>query len=220
MRLQLTHIGQSQLLHHCLTLCVALPSVCRRLIATDVNLAVGEHFYYLIQHILRKLQHQWACHIQHIGENTSVYLHVVCSVRIAAEFGVGSIDSTRVTGELNFGHNLDMTLCRVCNNLAALLLSIEIWAVRLACIVSAIYAVGNPVVVACSSNCCQTRVFLHFKTPSLVIGKMPVEAVHLVIRHYIEHTFYLLNTEVMTAYIKHKTAILEARSIDDTYNRQ
>ena len=86
-----------------------------------------------------------------------------------------------MAGKLNLRYNLDVALGCICYNLAALLLCVEVGAVRLACVVAAIYAVGNPVVVACSADTRQKRVFLYLDTPALVIGQVPVEAVHLVV---------------------------------------
>ena len=86
-----------------------------------------------------------------------------------------------MAGKLNLRYNLDGALGCICYNLAALLLCVEVGAVRLACVVAAIYAVGNPVVVACSADARQKRVFLYLETSGLVIGQVPVEAVHLVV---------------------------------------
>ena len=60
--------------------------------------------------------------------------------------GTLSAAAGRVNGPTNeeTWYNLNMTLCCVCNNLAALLLCVEVWAIRLVGVVPAIYAVGTP----------------------------------------------------------------------------
>ena len=87
-RLQLSVVGESHLLHQGLALGIVLPGVCGCLVATDVNLAVREHLYNFIEHVLCKLQHQWACNVEYIAEDASANLHAVACIGVAAELGV------------------------------------------------------------------------------------------------------------------------------------
>ena len=212
-RLQLSYVAETHLLHKSLTLLVVLPGICGCLVTANVYLLVWEYVNDLVKHVLCELQHQWAGNVEHVAVYATVYLYAVCTVGATAKFGVCGIHGARMTRELNFGHNLNVALGCVCNNLAALLLCIEIGTIRLVYIVSAIYRVGTPRVAACSSNSCEFGVFLYLETPTLVIGKVPMKTVQLVIRHYVNHTLDFLDLEVVAADVEHKSAVLKTRCI-------
>ena len=59
----------------------------------------------------------------------------------------------------------------------------------------------------------QTGIFLYFYPPSLVIGKMPVEAVELMHLHHVQIAFHLIHTPEMAGYVKVHSAIGKSRSI-------
>ena len=65
-------------------------------------------------------------------------------VRVTAQLGVGCIYRARVTREFNLGHHLNVTLCCICHNLAALLLCVEVRAIRLTAVETAVYTVSAP----------------------------------------------------------------------------
>ena len=53
-------------------------------------------------------------------------------------------------------------------------------------------------------------VLLNLGTPSLVICKMPVEHIHLIDGHEINHLLHLFDGEKMTAHVKHETTVRKA----------
>ena len=215
--MQFANIAVSHLLHQSLALVIVLPCACRCLVTSNMYLAVWEHLYHLVEHILDKLYCLWIGNIQHVAEYASVYLYAVCTVGVAAELGICCAHCTRVSGEFHLGNNLDMTLGCISHNIAALLLGIEIWAVCLVYVITTVYRVNTPRIVAHRTNSCQSWIFLDLETPSLVISKVPVKAVHLVICHYIYHAFDLLDSEIVTAHIEHETTVFKAWSINNAH---
>ena len=65
----------------------------------------------------------------------------------------------------------------------------------------------------------QLRVSLDLHPPALVIGKMPVEGIHLVDRHDVQVLLYLINPEEMPCHIQMHSSISETRSIIDLHTR-
>ena len=59
----------------------------------------------------------------------------------------------------------------------------------------------------------QFGVFLYFDSPALIFCQMPVETIHFVDGHHVDHSFYLIFTEEMSAFVQHKTSPFETGSI-------
>ena len=144
MRLQLANIAVAHLLHKSLTLGIALPSTCRCLVATDMYLMIREHLNHLIDDILYKLHCLRIGNVKHVAEDTAVHLYAVRTIWPAAEFRIRCVYSTRVSRKFHLGHHLNVTLSRVSHNIAALILSVEIWTIRLICVISAIHRIDAP----------------------------------------------------------------------------
>ena len=58
---------------------------------------------------------------------------------------------------------------------------------------------------------CQQRVFLYLQTPTLILGKVPMEPVHLVQRHQVDVPFQEVDVEVMQAAVQMHSTITEPR---------
>ena len=104
-----------------------------------------------------------------------------------------------------------MQVLGVFHNLFELLLGVKIRAVLGVGPVAAVFHVGKPTVGGDGTDGSKTRIFLDFNAPSLVLGEMPVEVVHLVDGHEVEKTFYLFHAEEMAALIEHEAAVGKAR---------
>ena len=99
----------------------------------------------------------------------------------AAELGIGGKGGAGVSRKLNLGDNLDVTLFGIFYYLSCLFLSVEIGTVRLICVVAAVDGVDAPRVTACCAYCGELGVFVNLNAPTLVVDKVPMEAVHLVV---------------------------------------
>lgn len=56
--------------------------------------------------------------------------------------------------------------------------------------------------------------------PSLVVGEVPVQAVHVVERHHVDVGFHLVNGEEVAAHVEVDAAVGEARLVGDDRGRQ
>ena len=219
-RLQLTDMAESHLLHQCLTLGIATPCRCGTLVATDMNLLVGKDLNDFIKHILGKANGTRIGHIEHIREDTTIDLYIVRAIGPTTELRVCRYGSTSMTRELHLGHNLDVALTGICNQFTSLILCIEVRPISLFGIITSILKVTHVRVIAHTTHRGELRIFLDLDAPALVISEMPVEAVHLIIGHDVNHTLQLVHFEEMSAHIEHKSTISKARFIGNIHNRK
>ena len=115
-----------------------------------------------------------------------------------------------------------MTLLSIFYHILNLFLSVEVRTVGLigAVTLSARNIFRVPRELAHSSYTGQFRIFLDLNAPSLVFGQMPVEFVHLVIRHHVQYALDFIHREEMTAYIEHISTVLELRCVINVHHRQ
>ena len=64
-----------------------------------------------------------------------------------------------------------------------------------------------------ASHGCQLRILWYLHTPPLVVGKMPVKAVHLVKCHDVKDTHYFVFVEEVACHIEHKTTMVKGGRI-------
>ena len=218
MRLQLADMTETHLLHQRLTLGVATPCRCGALVATDMDLLVGEDVHYFIQHILSKAHGAGIGYIEHIGEDTSIDLHIVRSIGPTTKLWVCRYGSTSMSGELHLGHNLDVALASIGHEFTSLILCVEVGTISLLGIVASILEVAH---VGVATHCTYSRelgIFLDFDAPTLVIGEMPVETVHLIVGHDVNHTLQLVHLEEVTAHVEHEATIGKTRFIGNIHH--
>ena len=137
---------------------------------------------------------------------------------MARELGIGMECGNEVSGHIHLGQNIDMAFGSITHHVLHLFLGVverTVWTVCLctfACPVhlSVLLNLGDRSVItatALSTFAREQGILLYLGTPSLVVGQMPMEYVHLVYCHQIQHFLYLLHGEEMTAYIKHETTV-------------
>ena len=222
MALKLAVICQSQLSVFCLTFGIAFPCSGGALVATDMNALVGEQFYYLFQDSLGKRYSAIVGHIEHVVPNTTLIgLYLVRAFRSTAIFGIGCHGSGEVAGHVDFGNNVDVELLGVGHHVADFILRIEVRAVGLVLPIHRVAVhIRKTAVGSDASHLGQLGIFLDFDAPALVVAEVPVEAVHLVVGHHVEHTLDVLHGEEVARHVEHETAILKARLVLDSDQRQ
>ena len=212
--------AQAQFLHLGPALGVAFPGARGAFVAADVYLFEGEDVGQLVEHVLGKLDGAGVGHVEHVGEDAAVELDFMAPFRPAAELGITGHGGAGMAGELYFGYHLDVALLGVGHELARLVLGIEVGAVRLIREVAPVYGVHVPRAGAHAADFDELRVFLDFDAPALVVGQVPVEAVHLVVRHDVEHALELVEREEVAAHVEHEAAVLEAGRVGDAHHGQ
>ena len=213
--LQIAVFFRPNLFQPCLTQSIALPFVRRTFVASEMNVAEGEKRGKFVNHVAGKLHGARLRHINHIGRNALPQPHLVRLLGVAGKkFGIGRHGGLRVARNVYFGHYLDKALGGVGHNLFNVFVRIKA-AVTLP--VGLHVAPAEHLAVAPCAHFREARIFLYLYAPALVFGQMPVEAVHFINRHQVEHALYGFFSIEMAALIEHEAAPGKARGIADAH---
>ena len=74
--------------------------------------------------------------------------------------------------------------------------------------------------VAPRAHAVETGIFLAFEAPSLVVGDVEVESVHVVEREHVDILLHKLNGKEMAAHVEVHSAVGKARFVFDNHGRE
>ena len=152
--------------------------------------------------------------IEHVVGDAARQAHAVLLRWVATEFGIGGDGSHHVAGEVDFGKDFDVALGSVGHDFAELVLRIVHAAAVLRIVIESGGGAGiGERTAAHGSYLRQTGIFGDFDAPALVVGEVPVEAIHLVEGHDVEHALNLLHTEEVARHVHHETAMTEEGAV-------
>ena len=218
MELKVAIIGTSYALQFLTAGGIGLPFVRGALIAAEMDVWEGEDAGKLVDDILCKLYGFGVADIDDIGRDTLPQPHLVRFVGVAAEeFGVCRHRCLGMSGNVHFGYDFHKPFAGVFHHFADIVLGIES---------SVVLSVGLGVApsqylaFAPCPDLGEAGVFLDFDAPSLVFGKVPVEAVHLVGSHDVDDFLHLFFSVEMPAFVEHESPPCKARCIHDVHHRQ
>ena len=66
----------------------------------------------------------------------------------------------------------------------------------------------------------QAGIFFTLYTPSLIVGKVPVKAVHLMDKHQVDYFIHLFGRDEMPAAVKHQSAVCKSRPVLNSDGRK
>ena len=220
MRLKLSVRCQPQFLITCLAHGIALPSAGGTLIATDVNVLTREDVEQFGPNILHKLHGCRVGHVENVARDTTARPHFPAGRRAAAEFGISHQRSNKVTRHVEFGNHFDVACLGVCHHLTQLILSVEERTILCVCPIGTIFQRCGIAVVSCRPHGGEFRILLYLHAPALVVAEVPMEIIHLIGRHDVNHTLDFIDGEEVACHVEHKSAIGKARFVVDGYARQ
>ena len=200
---------QPQLLSLGLADWTLLPSDLRALVATHVNHLTREHLYQLGQDTLDEFHSLGITHTKHIIGDAPTGPYFIRTTA-TAQFRVGAQGSQHVTWHIYLRHDIDIAFLGIFHDFAALLLGV------VATIASTVVPTGimaNNSLLTPAAHLCQFRIPLHLKSPALVIGQVPVQAVLPVQGQDVDIAFYEFYREEMARAVEHHTPIFETRGI-------
>ena len=142
-----------------------------------------------------------------IFDTPDITYDILTTVWEAGELRVRGNSTHAMTWHLDLWDNRHEAILRIADDLTDLILRIE------ATVATAI-TFDTP-----STDLCKAGILLDLNTPSLVLGKVPVELIDLEHGDDIDVLLHLINREEVTAYIDHHTAILEGRLIRNANGR-
>lgn len=119
---------------------------------------------------------------------------------------------------IDFGDDFDVAFLGVCHYVLDFLLSVEVGTIGLIDpVLGAAFHVGEERVGSRGTDGGELGVLFDFNAPALVVAQVPVEAVHLVVSHYVEHTLNFVGGEEVSRNVEHKAAVFKARFVADEH---
>ena len=189
-----------------LTFRTTLPTRLRAFVAAHVDIFRGEQGGHFREHIVNEAEHGVVACAEHIVRNAPNLPHLVWPTR-TAEVRIGRQSSLHVSWQVDFGNDGDVALAGVVHHLADVALRIEAL-VRAAVIFARV--VTNDRFGAVAAHLRQTRVFLDFDAPSLVVGDVPVHSVDVVEGKHIDEPQYAVLRHEVARHIQMGSAVTEA----------
>ena len=175
---------ESQLLDTRKTLCIGSPLLCGTFITTNMDVVIGEDVGNIVQHTLEKINHSVIADIEHVMRDTAIHTHLVLFGGVTTEFGIRSNSCHHMAREVYLGNDLNIACFGIGYYFAQFFLAIP-HATTVFCIIIKRLAVTN-IRERCRTNGTNLRelgIFWYLHAPTLVVGQMPMEAIHLVKRH-------------------------------------
>ena len=214
--LELAVVGESELFVAGLALGVVFPCGGGALVAADVDGLVGEDVHELLKDVLGELHGFGVGYVEDVAGDAARGPDGVVAVGVAAVFGIGGHGGYEVAGHVDFGHDFDVALTSVGHDVAELVLGVEVGAVGLVDpVLGAGVHVGEHAVGGNAADGGELGVLLDFHAPALVIAEVPVEAVHLVVGHEVNHALDVFDGEEVARNVEHEAAVLEAGLVVD-----
>ncbi len=193
-----------------------IPAVLRDLVTADVDIFGGEDVHHLGQDVLKKRKGPFLSDTEHVLFHAPGIRDFVRASG-AAELGIGCKRAEHMTGKVEFWNHCDAALGGIGYHFAHLITGIVASVVLRTQMRRVIVNLGP---VADRPHFCEAGVSHALETPPLVFRKMPVEHIHLVHRHYVKASLYLVHAVEMTADVYQDTAVGEARTVTDTNARK
>ena len=183
-------------------------------VATDVDVGMGEDAGHVAEDAFEEVDDLVLADIEHVVGDAARQAHAVLLRWVATEFGIGGDGSHHVAREVDFGKDFDVACGSVGHDFAELVLRIVHAAAVLRIVIEGGGGAGiGERTAAHGSYLRQTGIFGDFDAPALVVGEVPVEAIHLVEGHDVEHALDLLHTEEVARHVHHETAMAEERAV-------
>ena len=207
-RLQLVDTTEALLLYAFEAVGVVTPLVGGALVATKVDILEGEHLGHMAQHALKEIDDLVLAHVEHILGDATIDTHLIVLGGVATELGVSGHSGHHVTGKVNLGHDLNVTVLGISHDLTKVVESEE----HATAILGVVEEMGGATSIAERSLANATHggelgIFGDFDAPALVVGEMPVETVHLIRSHDVEHALHLGLREEVASHIEHITTM-------------
>ena len=195
---------------------VVLPAVGGTLVAAEVDVLAGEHFGHVAEHGLEEIDHFVVAHVEHVVRDAGGDAHLVGLFRQAREFGVGGQRGYHVAGHVDFGHDLNVARGGVGHNLA----QIGQRVVHAAAVFRVVEEPRVDAVVhkrtgAATAHRGELGIFGDLDAPALVVGQVPVQAVHLVEGEHVDDALHFVLVEEVAGYVEHVAAMAQQGFVVD-----
>ena len=198
LRLIMFVILEPEFLDLSLTARTSLPSYLRAFIASDMHIFGREKLAHFCEYIFKELHGLFLSDTEHIIRDAPVAPHLV-RPSCTSEFGISCKSCQHMARQVNFRNHGDSLRSRILQDFLYLLLREPIsLSIRSLVISLSVVGMADDGLVADRAYFGKARVFLDLKSPSLVVGEVPVQCVEFMYLHDVKVLLYFINTEEVT----------------------
>ena len=176
-----------------------------------MDIARGEEGYDFGENIVDECENAVVAGAEHVVRDAPHGPHLIGPSR-TPEMGVGGKCGLHVAGKVYLGYDGDVSVGGIVDHFLDLLLSVEA-AVRCAVILA--WIASDDSLLASGAYFGEQGIFFNLHAPSLVVGKMPVETVHVVECHHVDVAFGLVDREEVARDVEVYTSIVKAGRVVD-----
>ena len=172
-----------------------------------MDVFTGEQLDHLVNNVLDKLQRLIFTHAEDIVGHAPLAPYLIRTTG-TSQLGIGRQCAQHVARHVNLGDDSNITVGSIAHDILDLLLSV-------------VATIGHAVVhgrvvaqhrsLAPSAHLGQTGIFFDFHSPALVIGQMPVQAIHTMQRHDVDKTLHRLDGKEVAHAVQVHATVGEAR---------
>ena len=206
---ELIGVLEAEFLYLCLTDRTFLPAYFRTFVSANMNVFRREQFGDFGQHILKEYHCLLLACAEHIVRHSPSSPDFVRASG-AAELRICSEGGKHVARKVDFRDDGYAFLCGIFYHGLYLVLGV-VSAVR--DIVISVPVLPDDSAFAYRTLFGQFRIPLNLHSPSLVVGEMPVEHIHLVYCHHVKDFLDFRNIEEMSCYIEMLTPVCKSRRV-------
>ena len=207
------------LLHERLAARTRHPVLARNLVAADVDVLRREKLAHFVKNLFVEFVGLRVRRADDFPENARLRGGAATFdllLAFAVELGIDRDDRVGMPRHFNLGHDRDVALRSVIENLADLRLRVEERAVGLA-VVPPPAAAPFPRRWAPGAVLRKIWIGVDLDAPALVVGEVPVQHVHFVERHLVEKALDLVDAEEVAAFVEEKPPPMVARGVANLY---
>ena len=190
-----------------LTFGAFFPSHLGALVSSYVNVLGRKNLHNFCQYVIDKSQHAVVPCTKHFFGHTPHSPHFVRTSG-ASQVRIRGQCRLHMSRQIDLGDHGNIAFGSIIHDFPGLLLRVKT-AIRLTVIFTAI--MPDHRFRATGTYCCQLRIFLYLDTPSLVVGNMPMQSVHVMQNHHIDKLLHLVHREKMAAHIEMYPPVTETR---------
>ena len=176
----------------------------------------GENIHNLRQHILDELIDFRIAYTEHILIDTPIVPHLI-GTACATQFRITRQSSQHVSGHIDLGDDGDMTLGSIADNLTGLSLGVE---TTVGDVVVKVGIGADDGARTLRTNLRKLRPFLNLDAPTLIVGEMPVENVHIMERQQVNELLHEVDGPEMAGAVEMHPSPGESRGVGDFDGRK
>ena len=194
------------------------PTLLRTLVAADVDILRGKQLQDLRENVLQESERCFLARAVDFGADAPARADLI-TLAPAAQPWIGRQRRHGVSRQFDLGDHRDKAVCGVFHDITNLFLRVES-PVGCSVVFGRIGVMAHERLPPNRPDPRQLGVFFDLDAPALILGEVPVEAVHLVQGEDVDEFFDLVRGPEIAAGVEHASAVFEERTVFHRHDGQ